>query len=74
MRRVVNVKGLHGCGSGVQMSEMEALDSCVWSPHKVLAFEGLKAKQVSLVHRVELPGPDALCTQPLMCPSCNLKT
>ncbi|BDA43656.1 probable ultraviolet-B receptor UVR8 [Coccomyxa sp. Obi] len=32
--------------STAEMSEQEALDSCVWSPRRVLAFEGLKAKQV----------------------------
>lgn len=39
-------RGLHGCGGGAQMGEQEALESCVWSPQRVLALEGIRAKQV----------------------------
>ncbi|KAK9915182.1 hypothetical protein WJX75_005773 [Coccomyxa subellipsoidea] len=33
-------------GDTAQMGEQEALDSCVWSPQKVIALEGIQAKQV----------------------------
>lgn len=33
------------CGSAAQVSEQEVLQSCVWTPQKISALSGVKAKQ-----------------------------